>query len=324
MFKRRTSRVRQRRQVRVLRASVISPRIFWFDFRRALWSFIKTAVVLGLIGFAGWGVWQGVQRGLLKNDEFKLRQIVLNENPAIDEIRLVQVAGIDLQGSLFDCDPSEIRKSLVSLPVVAGASVKRDFPGTLEVTVNIRRPFLWIASESQGIPARDQERGMLVDRSGRLFRCAPGMFETAARLPVIEIRGGDTPLEPGTIIDHPDYARGLRLYNIALEVDPDAVDWIDSIKQHKAWGSKLVTREALEATFGHEDLERQMGDLFSAMSHARAKGDRIKSIYLLGRRNQPVTFHERAIPRAVIVAEPEQEPAPATPAERDLNQLFDR
>ena len=324
MFKRRTSRVRQRRQVRVLRASVISPRIFWYDFRRALWSCTKLCFLLALLGVLGWGIWRGVERGLLDNEEFGLRQIVLNENPAMDEIRLLQVAEIDLQGSLFDCDPSEIRKSLMALPEVAGVEVKRNFPGTLEVNVNVRRPFVWVASDSVGIPGRDQARGMLVDRSGNLFHCTRGMFEQASRLPVIELREGGSPLEAGTVINHPDYARGLRLYQAALDVAPDAVEWVDVIRQHKAWGSKLVTRDRIEATFGHEDIERQMADLLAAVSHARDKGDKIATIHLVGKRNLPVTFHEKAAPKAIPVPEPGQVVVPSHPRHRDMDHLLNR
>lgn len=324
MFKRRTSKVRQRRQVKVLRASVMSPRIFWYDFRKALWSCFKFTLILALLGFAGWGVWRGVERGLLDNDEFRLQQIVLNENPALDEIRLLEITQIDLQGSLFDCDPSTIRKSLVALPEVAGAEVKRDFPGTLEVNVNIRKPFVWIASQAEGIGARDPRNGMLVDRSGRLFRCTRGMFEGAVRLPVIELREGGSPLVPGELIDHPDFARGLRLYSMALEIAPDAVDWVDTIRQHKAWGSKLITRDQIEATFGHEDIERQMADLLAAVGHARDKGDRIATIHLVGKRNLPVTFHAQAPPRAIPVPEPVQNDIPPTPSEVDIDGLLNR
>ncbi|MBK1825480.1 cell division protein FtsQ/DivIB [Haloferula rosea] len=320
MFKRRTSKVRQRRQVRVLRASVMSPRIFWYDFRKALWGCVRLLVILALVGAAGWGVWRGVEVGLLENEEFKLRQIVLNENTALDEIRLLDVAGIDLEGSLFDCDADDIRKSLISLPEVAAAKVKCNYPGTLEVTVAPRTPFVWVACESQSIPPRDLARGFLVDRSGHLFRCTRGLYETARKLPVIEIRDGGASLKAGEVIDHPDFARGLRLYRTALDFSADAVEWVDTIRQHKAWGSKLVTRDEIEATFGHEHLRRQMEDFLAAVGHAREKGDRIATIQLIGKRNLPVTFHEVSPPRAI----PVPEPAPETPAETDISRLLNR
>jgi len=298
----------------------MSPRIFWYDFRKVLWKCVRSAFILALIGVACWGVWRGVEEGLLENQEFRLSEIVLNENPAMDEIRLLEVGEIDLNGSLFDCDADEIQGKLETLPEVAAAIVKCNYPGTLEVTVVARKPFVWVASEVHGIPGRDLARGMLVDRSGYLFRCTRGLFPAASNLPVIELRDGGVPIEAGTVIDHPDFARGLRLYRTALKMAPDAGEWVDTIHQHKAWGSKLVTRDEVAATFGHENLNRQMDDFLAAVAHAREKGDRIATIHLIGKRNLPVTFHEVSPPRAI----PVPEPVPETAAETDLNRLLNR
>ncbi|BCX47038.1 hypothetical protein HAHE_09460 [Haloferula helveola] len=324
MFKRRTSRVRQRRQVKVLRASVMSPRIFWHDFRRAVFSLIRYTLLAALIVAAGWGIWLGVQKGLLKNDEFRIQHLVLNDNPAIDEIRLLEVTGIDLSGSLFDCDPDKIRASLVALPEISNASVTREFPGDLVIRVKAREPFLWIACEQLGVPPRGRDRGLMIDRAGRLFPCPEGDFDSALDLPVMELRNGGEALVPGEKLVNTDFDRLLRLYRVAEEMLPEASGWIDSIRLHKDWGCVLTTRDGIEATFGHGDLERQMGDLLAAMEHAREKGDRIATIVLVGRRNQPVTFHEVAPPRAIPVEEAQLQPEPESAGQADLRQLLER
>ncbi|MGE9270032.1 MAG: cell division protein FtsQ/DivIB [Verrucomicrobiales bacterium] len=320
MFKRRTSKVRQRRQVRVLRASVTSPRILWYDLQKALSSLLRFCLVMLLLGAVGWGVWRGLDQGLLDNEEFRLQRIVLNPNPALDEIRLLEVTGIDLEGSLFDCDPSVIQDRLMALPELSQVEVTRDFPGTLQVHAVARKPFLWVGCESQGVLPRDRSAGLLVDRQGFLFPCTRNSFEEASALPVIVIGESDRPLVAGTEIEHPDFTRGLRLYRAALEADPDASHWVDEIRQYKAWGSKLVTRQKLEATFGHRDIERQMDDLLAAIEHARKKGDRLATIQLVGKRNLPVTFHEVSPPKAI----PVPELPPEEPAEADLRELLNR
>ncbi|MCH7226964.1 cell division protein FtsQ/DivIB [Haloferula sp. A504] len=320
MFRRRTSKVRKRRQVRVLRASVMSPRIFWYDFRRAFASLFRFSLIAGLVVAAVWGVWRGIESGLLENEDFRLRQIVLNDNPAIDEIRLLEVTKIDLEGSLFDCDPDRIRAQLLALPEVASADVVREFPGELIVDVRIRKPYVWVACESAGIRSREVGSGLLVDRNGRLFPATAGMMTEAAALPVIHLRNNEGVLTPGERIDHPDFHRALRLLQVAERQVPEAMKWVESIELHKSWGCKLHTRDAIEATFGHDDLERQMTDFLSAVEHAREKGDRLATISLVGRRNLPVTFHSTAAPRAVVVPEPE----PETTGDQDLRQIIER
>lgn len=271
---------------------------------------------------AGWGVWQGVEKGLLKNSEFQISKIELNPNLAMDEIRLLEVAEIDLSGSLFQCSPGKIEKRLERLPELAAAKVTRKFPGTLQVKVLPRKPYLWVASGSQGILPRDRERGLLVDVFGVAFRCRPGLYEQARLLPVIELGEGGEPLRAGSVVEHPDYLRGVRLFSMAQDATEDASRWIDTIGQHKAWASFLTTRDGMTANFGHADLERQMSDLLAAVEHAREKGDRIATIQLIGKRNLPVTFHEVAPPRAIPVDELPESQRP--PGNSDLRNLLER
>ncbi|MEM1083541.1 MAG: FtsQ-type POTRA domain-containing protein [Verrucomicrobiota bacterium] len=322
MFKRKTSKVRNRRQVKVLKANVMSPRIFWFDVRHALARFFKLLLWLALLGAVGYGVWMGLDKGLVKNEEFRLQEIVVADNPAIDEIRLLEVAGIDPSGSLFDCDSGKIEAKLLALPEIAGAEVRREFPGTLEVAVTVREPLLWVSDRAQGVMPRDRVTGLLVDRSGLAFPCPKGLYERASKLPVIALGQGGEPLRAGKRVNHPDFVRGMRLYSVVRDATPDAERWVDTIRQHKSWASKMTTRDGIEATFGHDELDRQMGDLLAAVEHARENGDRIATIQLIGRRNLPVTLHEPEAPRAILV-----EPAPIKVRpqnERDLNDLLER
>jgi hypothetical protein len=322
MFKRKTSKVRNRPQVKVLKANVMSPRIFWFDVRHAFAQLLKLLMWAALLGALGYGIWLGIQKGLVDNDEFKLQRIELSENPAVDEIRLLNVAGIDPAGSLFDCDAAKIEEKLRALPEVAGADVRRDFPGTLFVDLEVRKPMLWVANRAEGVMPRDRITGLVVDRSGLAFPCPRGYFEEALALPVIELGKGGEPLRAGTKVDHPDFVRGMRLYSAATAFTPDADEWIDSIRQHKSWASRLMTRDGTEVTFGHDDLERQMGDLLAAVQHARENGARIATIALIGTRNLPVTYHESPPPKAIEV---EQTPIKVRPAvDRDLNNLLNR
>ena len=310
--------------MRKLQANVMSPRIFLYDLRKAFGQLLRLLLVVAALGAAGWGAWLGLREGLFENPEFRLAKIELNANSAVDGPRLLEVAGIDPEGSLFDCDAAEIEARLEALPELTGARVTREFPGTLKVEVNARRPVVWVACESGGVPPRDPERGLLVDAAGLMFRCTPDLYPSAAELPVIEVRPGEAELEPGTILRHDDFTRGTRLLAIARKRVPGADRWVDTVRQAKAWCSEMLTRDEITAVFGHEDLERQMGDLLSAVEHARDRGQRIARIVLIPKRNLPVEFHEAGPPRAIPVDELEDpagpgeaEPRPAAP-EREI------
>lgn len=323
MFKRRTSRVQHRRQVIELQAKVVSPRIVWFGVLKSCRKLVRFAVILGVIGGAVWGVKYGIRRGLLENEEFRLQSIGLTPNPALDERRLVEVAGIDLQGSLFDCHVAEIEAKLRALPELASASVRREFPGTLIVEATAREPHVWISSPLHDVVARDPEKGLLVDRNGFAFHCPASLFAKAAELPVLQLGdGGEAPVA-GKQVVHPEFDRLMRLYQVACTEIEGADKWIDTLRQSRAWSLELVSREGTKASFGLGDHERQMSDLRAALEHARAQEQQIASIELIPERNIPVVVRGESAPRAVLI----DEPAPATSPDRrtrDLQNLLNR
>ncbi|MCW1922736.1 FtsQ-type POTRA domain-containing protein [Luteolibacter arcticus] len=322
-IKRRTSRVQHRRQVIELQAKVVSPRIVWFSVLKSCRKMVRFVVILAFLGGTVWGVKYGIRRGLLENEEFRLQAIELTPNPAIDERRLVQVAGIDLNGSLFDCDVAVIESKLQALPEIAYAKVRREFPGTLIVDAAAREPRAWISSPSHGIPARDPQQGLVVNRSGFAFHCPPALLDKAAGLPVLQLgEGGEMPVA-GKQVVHPEFDRLMRLYQVACTEIEGADQWIDTLRQSRTWSLELVSHDGTTASFGLGDHERQMGDLRSALEHARTQDQQIASIELIPERNIPVILRGEGTPRAILI----DEPAPvATPdrRSRDLQNLLNR
>jgi POTRA domain, FtsQ-type len=304
MFKRRTSRVSHRRQVIELQAHVMSARIAWFGFTRYLRKFAKFAFVLAMIGGVVWGVRLGVRRGLVENKEFRLQSIKLTPNPAIDERDLVRIGGINVNGSLFQCDAADIESRLKALPALSSAVVRREFPGTLIVEVTAREPHAWIASPAHGIAARD--------------------LKSASGLPVLRLgEGGNAPVA-GKKVEHPEFSRLMSLYQVACLELPDAAQGIESLRQDRKWSLEILTREGTSAHFGLGDHARQMADFKSALDHARARNQQISSIELIPERNLPVVLRGDDTPRAILVEEPEEAPAGPDRRARDLEKLIHR
>lgn len=325
MFKRRTSRVPHRRQVIELQAHVMSPRIAWFGLVRYLRKFAKLAFILALVAGVVWGVRLGIRRGLVENQEFRLQALRLTPNPAIDERDLVRIAGINLNGSLFECDPTAIESKLKARPELATVAVRREFPGTLIVEVTAREPHAWIASDRHGIAPRDRTTGLLVDKSGFAFPCPPNLFGTASALPVIELGDSGEAPAAGRKVEHPEFQRLMSLYQVACEKMPDAAQWIESLRQSRKWSLEILTRDGTAAQFGLGDHPRQMADFKAALGHARARGQQIASIELIPERNLPVVLHGDGVPRAILVDEPEEAPAAAPDRRsRDLEKLIHR
>lgn len=322
MFKKRTTKVRHSRQLIRLQANVVSPRIVWFTFLKTCRRFARLALLLALAGGAVWGIRSGIRHGLVENQEFRLQAIELTPNPAVDEHRVVEICGIDLTGSLFDCDATDYETRLRALPEVASASVRREFPGTLVAEVKAREPRVWVACPSQGIAERDPENGLVVDDAGIAFPCPPALKESASRLPVIVLGEGGEPLKPGHPVTHPEFDRLTALYETACKTIPGAPAWIYSLRQTRAWSLELASRDGTNASFGLGDHERQMHDLKAALEHARERSQQIASIELIPERNIPVVLRGSGVPRAILI----QEPEPASPdrRSRDIRDLLNR
>jgi hypothetical protein len=324
MSKRHTTRVRHDKRSQVLNVRVLTPRTVWFGIRRFLAQSAKALCLLALLGGLGYGAWTGLRHVFMENDDFRLQAIDLKPNSALDERRLVEIAGIDLNSSLFKLDINRIEGKLMALPELTGAKVERHLPGTLQVTVSVRTPVAWVARAPIPETAAVPPTQMLADSQGIAYPCPRLQRESARSLPVIILNPTSPEPVPGKMIEAPEFHRCLRLINDALKTDPDATSWIASVGQPNAWSLLLVTRDNMRATFGLGDHPRQLADLISARDHADGQGYRIDSINLIPERNIPVTITQTAPPRAIPVTPPKQEPPAKSRHQSDLRSLLDR
>ena len=317
-----TSRPSKRPQSSVLQVRVMSPRIAWFGFLRISGRCMKYAVIAGMVGAAGWGAWKGIRHAFHENPDFRLQTVDLNQNSAIDEFGVYQIADIDPQVNLFTLDIDQVTERLRAVPALSTVQVERRLPGTLHVRVLSRVPCAWVATE--GDPFERKPGALLIDHDGHAFPCTTVQFETAANLPVILLPiGGDHEIASGKTVDHPELARCLRLLDAAVDADPGSIARIESLRQANSWSLVLLTREGLAATFGLGDHERQIANFRAAIDHASRGNYSIATINLIPKINVPVTLRGTAPPpKALIVPEPTPDDMRRDRRSRDLNTLL--
>jgi hypothetical protein len=168
---------------------------------------------------------------------------------------------------------------------------------------------------------------MLVGQDGVAYPCPELQLESAMKLPAIHLPPSEKiPVTAGQRLDHPQLAHCFRLLDSAREADPEAVHWIESVKQVNEWSLLLVTRQGTAATFGLGDHERQIRSLRAAMDHASQKGYSISTINLIPKRNIPITLRDEAAapPRAIPVSEPGPDEIRQDRRARDLSTLLNR
>jgi len=308
-MKRHSSPPRRRSRQSVLQVRVMTPRLVWFGCLKWAGTLTKILCVLGLLAGLGWGAWCGIQKAFLKNPDFRLRVITLNPNPVIDELGVATAAGINLalNPSLFDVDVQDVCQKLKNLPAIADAHVERHLPGTLAVSVVTRTPVAWLASP--GLTPPRHVGSLLVDHAGVAYPCPDRQLESFAALPLIELPlASEGPLKAGDKIRQPELEHCRQLLDAARAADPDAMQWIESVKQVNEWSLLLVTRQGTAATFGLGDHARQIESLRAALDHAGDKGYLIDTINLIPKYNIPITLHAEPAARGDRAARPLAEP----------------
>ncbi|MCX6868205.1 MAG: FtsQ-type POTRA domain-containing protein [Verrucomicrobia bacterium] len=320
-MKHRTNKPHHQARQSVLEVRVMSPRIAWLTFLKCAGKTLQYACILAFLAGIAAGAWRGIQQLFLKNPDFHLQVIALNPNPVIDELGVAAAAGINLNDnpSLFDIDVNDVERKLRCLPAIAAVHVERQLPCTLAITVTPRIPKAWLSCPTAGITGTRRAGEMLLDRDGVAYPCPALQVEAALTLPIISVPPSDKkPLQAGVRIQQPELDHCLLLLDAACEADPDAVQWIESVRQVNEWSLLLVTRQGTSATFGLSDHPRQIHRLRAALDHAGEKGYLIDTINLIPKYNIPITLRDepapapRAIP--VSVKDPaitlRKEPAP--------------
>ena len=123
----------------------------------ATWIVIKASVAAMLaaglvwLGFQGWNVWQGHQRGALVQVE------LLNPSERVTNDAMVEMLRPQLGLSFWQLDLPVIRRMIETHPWVAHAEVYRYWPGTLKIEV------------VEQIPVARWGKDALVNQRGEVF-----------------------------------------------------------------------------------------------------------------------------------------------------------
>ncbi|MGH9115308.1 MAG: cell division protein FtsQ/DivIB [Acidimicrobiales bacterium] len=131
--------------------------------------------VLAAIAVAGIGV------AVVYSPVMKVRHVRISGAGPIPRREILQVAGLSRYKLMADVDTAAIRRRLDAVPGLGDAQVSRDWPGTVAIQVEVRRP---VAVVDAGLGAPPGRRWATVDATGRV------LAEAAAPLPGVPVIGG--------------------------------------------------------------------------------------------------------------------------------------
>lgn len=169
--------------------------------RRRLRLLVIAASVIG----AGLVGWLAMRSPLLDVDAIRVDG-ASNTRPA----SIVAASGVRRGTAMVDVDEGAVARRIEALPWVRSATVRRDWPGTLTVTITERRAVAAARGPSDGA----QETWLLVDGEGRLLA-----RRDRAQEGVPAIEGGPFGATPGDAID----PAGKGALDVARAIGADRV-----------------------------------------------------------------------------------------------------
>ncbi|MBT8038260.1 MAG: FtsQ-type POTRA domain-containing protein [Verrucomicrobiae bacterium] len=294
-----------------LHITVHSPRIVMFQVLSGLVKGVKYAVLLAMVGLIGVGGYKGVQHLFIGNEKYRLQEIDLQTNGQLSHTRVVDIASIDLNASIFAVDTGSVRESLEELPEVVDCQVERRLPGTLRIRLTERVPVVWIECAELGFPGRSNG-GILADKEGITFPCEGALWDSARDLPVIVVTVTPSDaFQHGSPMKHLEVMRALHLVQ-AFDAGDVRAEWLpERVVLINDYSMEAICNDGSRATFGMYDHDRQLTDFLTIREHTHKTQREVKHVNLIPKKNIPVKFAGDP-----VLVRPQRQPVAVNPRER--------
>ncbi len=298
MFRKKTTQVRRNRRTRndkVLHLKVSSPRIVFFQSLKVIRGLLKTALILGIIGYIGVMAYRMVHKHFNDNKEFAIEYIPVTDfdggrTVVLSQARVWEISGIDLKGSIFSPDLDEVRNNLEKRPEIIAAKVARKLPHTITIKIKERVPVAWLSCRQLGLAGRSPYKGILVDQYGVSFKSEKGFWAISKDLPVIEVKSALREAFPiGKKMNHADTLRALSFINEYRKIKHET--WkVDRVIVENFYTLDVICDDGVEAKFSMHMHEDQLDRFIKARHHAAKVGEELAWIDLRPRVNNPFQY----------------------------------
>lgn len=298
MLKRKTSKLRKnkhKRHSRELVLNVRSPRIVFFQCLKALKGASRSIIVVLAISALCWFGYHQIGNHFSGNKDYKIKHPLVTNfegepTVVLHPSRVLEIAGVDLSGTIFNVDLDKAKKLLLARPEIRDVKVNRKIPSTIEIQIDERVPVAWLSCRELGLAGRNPHKGILLDSSGVSFVCQKDFWRAAKNLPVIEIStNSELEFPIGKKMRNADAERALSLV-LRFREKGDASWSIDRVRVENFYTLHVISRDGVVAVCGMHDHERQLQQLSWARNHAKLNGEELEWIDLRPKTNIPVHY----------------------------------
>jgi cell division protein FtsQ len=272
--------------------------------QKALLYVFEGIFLAGLLAVAWFGVTLFIELFFTINKNYDVRIVEVNTDGVMTREEVLSKTGIREGLNIFSLNLEAAQKALALIPEVKSASVQRNLPDTVTISIEARRPIAWVAPGDTGADPSTMETSCLVDEDGVMIK--PQGFEAShTRLPVVY----GVPTEQwriGDKIEMPELEAALDLFTLAAERSNPQVS-LRAADITKGWCIVAWNDPQTRLTFGLKDIPAQLDRLQVILSHVDQTSRRIATANLIPERNTPVIFVGEA-PEAETVEKAAKKP----------------
>ena len=255
--------------------------------QKALLYVFEGIFLAGLLAVAWFGVTLFIEQFFTKNKNYDVRIVEVNTDGVMTREEVLSKTGIREGLNIFSLNLEAAQKALALIPEVKSASVQRNLPDTVTISIEARRPIAWVAPGDTGADPSTMETSCLVDEEGVMIK--PQGFEAShTRRPVVY----GVPTEQwriGDKIEMPELEAALDLFTLAAERSNPQVS-LRAADITKGWCIVAWNDPQTRLTFGLKDIPAQLDRLQVILSHVDQTSRRIATANLIPERNTPVIF----------------------------------
>lgn len=255
--------------------------------QKALLYVFEGIFLAGLLAVAWFGVTLFIEQFFTKNKNYDVRIVEVNTDGVMTREEVLSKTGIREGLNIFSLNLEAAQKALALIPEVKSASVQRNLPDTVTISIEARRPIAWVAPGDTGADPSTMETSCLVDEDGVMIK-AQGFEASHTRLPVVY----GVPTEQwriGDKIEMPELEAALDLFTLAAERSNPQVS-LRAADITKGWCIVAWNDPQTRLTFGLKDIPAQLDRLQVILSHVDQTSRRIATANLIPERNTPVIF----------------------------------
>ncbi|MGD9895617.1 MAG: cell division protein FtsQ/DivIB [Candidatus Methylacidiphilaceae bacterium] len=254
-------------------------------FLKRVSSLVLLAAALFAIGCGGYYAGTRLALPFLAADSrYALQEIILDGTAHLPRKEILSASGLRLGQNVLGVSLTEVHKAIASLPYVQRASVRRELPNRIAITVEERVPLAKLWTKGKRFPGQS----LCIDFQGVIFAARKG--EVVALLPEIEGVPSDE-LEIGNRLDGPECRAALRLLRL-LQGTPSLRTLLDpaSIDVSGRLCLRVATRDGMAIVLRLDHMERQMKRLQKIYAFSQSRGRKVASVDLTPEQNVPVIF----------------------------------